>query len=247
METYRTSDYDLGAACTTGEGVQGAAGPGRQEESSVTPAAGKIRLPGLDTGIASTSREGVKGPPEGTIHQHDRLDVAVTSPWLQQLSPPWNDVVKKGLKKGGPLKTTGPPRSQNKQAHMKREQRNSGIIGTATESNIGVVKTKLVNVFATKFAPSLDADKLRVYLSGKLENETVTCRKIESACSRYGSFHITAECINVADMYEPNLWPTGIYVHRFYEAHGPRFLNNEGGSELKCHGTPAAQRENMSA
>ena len=102
-----------------------------------------------------------------------------------------------------------------------------------------MVTTKLVNVFATKFSPTLDADTLRDYLTGKLENETVTCRKIESTRSRYGSFHVTAECNNVADMYNPKLWPAGTYVRRYYEAHGPKVVGNEGVSELKCHGTPA--------
>lgn len=237
METYRSTDCREPGAALTGRWAHGHAVSGSQEESA-TPAA-----VGLDTGTAGHSREEVKGPLEGKTQQ-DRMDTAAASPLLDQVSPPWTDVVKKGLKKEGLFKTSGPPRSQNKRARLMRVQRNSGIIGTAPESTIGVVKTKLVHVFATKFAPSLDADTLRVYLTGKLENETVTCRKIESARSRYGSFHITAECMNVADMYDPQVWPAGIYVRRFYEARGIR-AHNEEGSERRRLGTPAAQRENM--
>ena len=118
---------------------------------------------------------------------------------------------------------------------------------TSTESNIGVVKTELVNVFATRFSPTLDAVSLRDYLMEKLETKMVTCRKIESAHSRYGSFHITAECNNVTDMYNPKLWPEGTYVRRYYEACGPKVVGNEGGSELNCHGTPVAPHESQSA
>lgn len=90
-------------------------------------------------------------------------------------------VVKEARKKSGSLKVTVQRKPHNKQAHLKREQRNVGMFGTGTECNIGVVKTKLVNVFATRFSPNLDADTLRGYLSEKLENGKVTCRKIESA------------------------------------------------------------------
>ncbi|CAL8239593.1 unnamed protein product [Gadus morhua 'NCC'] len=38
---------------------------------------------------------------------------------------------------------------------------------------------------ALLFSPTLDADTLRDYLTEKLEAKTVTCRKIESARSRY--------------------------------------------------------------
>ena len=238
VETHRKSDYDPGTAGTAQEGVRGLAGSAHQEESKTSPA-WKSRLLGLDTGIASTSRGGVKGL-VGSAQKQELLDVAVTSPRSQLQTPQWSVVVKEGRKKSGSLKVTAPPKPHNK-------QRNVGIIGTGTESSIGVVTTKLVNVFATRFSPTLDADTLRDYLTGKLENETVTCRKIESTRSRYGSFHVTAECNNVADMYDPKLWPAGTYVRRYYEARGPKVFGNEGESELKCHGTPAATHESQSA
>ena len=97
-----------------------------------------------------------------------------------------------------------------------------------------------MNVFATKFSPTLNADTLRVYLSEKLGNGTVTCRKIESARSRFGSFHISAECNNVVDMYDPKLWPAGTYVRRYYEARGHRAVGNAEGSELNLNDTPVA-------
>ena len=44
------------------------------------------------------------------------------------------------------------------QAHLKQGQKKMGIIVTGTESNIKVLKTKLVSVFDTRFSPNLDAD-----------------------------------------------------------------------------------------
>lgn len=84
-----------------------------------------------------------------------------------------------------------------------------------------MIKTKLVSVFATRFSPDLDAKTLCDYLTEKL-GKTVTCRKIDSTRNRFSSFHVTAECNEVTDMYEPQLWPEGIYVRRYFEARKPR-------------------------
>ena len=160
------------------------------------------------------------------------LEVAALSAGPQPQSPQWSTVVKNGRKKERATDVAPKP-------HRKREQRNAGVVGTGKESNIGVVKTKLVKVFATKFSPTLDADTLCGYLAEKLENNTVTCRKIESANNRYSSFHITAECNNVADMYDPNLWPAGIYVRRYYEPRGKGSVAEGGWSGLRA--PPLAQ------
>ena len=90
------------------------------------------------------------------------------------------------------------------------------IVGTSLVSTIKTVKTKLVSVFATKFAPDLDAETLSLYLKEKLHRD-VTCVKIDNDRSRFGSFKVTAECDNIADMYSPELWPEGAFVRRYYE------------------------------
>ena len=102
-----------------------------------------------------------------------------------------------------------------------------GIIGTSTENNIQVIKTKLVSVFASRFSHNLDADTLRNYLTEKLGNKSVTCRKIDSAQNRFSSFQVTAECNEVHDMYDPQLWPDGTHVRRYYEARRLRANNSE--------------------
>lgn len=103
----------------------------------------------------------------------------------------------------------------------KRERKKTGIIGTGTASIKQAVKTKMVSVFATKFDLSLDAATLSDYLKVKLGRE-VMCRKIESAHSRFSSFQVTAECNEVPEMYDPQLWPAGSFVRRYYEIRLPR-------------------------
>lgn len=82
-------------------------------------------------------------------------------------------------------------------------KRKTGIAGKAsTGRRIQAVQIKLVNVFTTRLAPELGVDTLGNFLKEKI-NYTVTCRKIDAERSRFGSFHISAICKNVEDMYDP--------------------------------------------
>lgn len=71
-----------------------------------------------------------------------------------------------------------------------------------------------------KFDLNLNTDTLSVYLKKKLGWE-VNCRKIDSMRSRYSSFCVTAECNDVVEMCDPQLWPAGYYIWRYYEPRPP--------------------------
>lgn len=101
------------------------------------------------------------------------------------------------------------------------ERKKTGTVGTGTESNIKTITTKMVSVFASRFDPNLNADTLFVYLRDKLGRE-VNCPKIETSRSRISSFSVTAECNNVAEMYDRHLWPAGSFVRRYFEPRQPR-------------------------
>ncbi len=90
------------------------------------------------------------------------------------------------------------------------------VVGTGAVGNIRMVKTKLVSVFVSKFTPDLDALTLSEYLKEKLGRD-VACQKIETVQSRYSSFKVSAECNEVSEMYDPQLWPEGAFVRRYYE------------------------------
>lgn len=95
----------------------------------------------------------------------------------------------------------------------------------------------MVSVCATKFDPNLDANTLSVYLKEKLVRE-VNCLKIELTRSRFSSFCVTAECNNVAEMYDPQLWPAGSFVRRYFEPRQPR---GAGGWAAGLEGNPRSQ------
>lgn len=129
-------------------------------------------------------------------------------------SPPWNRVVSEGKRRKKPAPGSRKPSIDSKLHKPIRKK--PGIVGTGT-TTIQAVQTKMVSVFATRFDPNLEADTLSDYLKSKL-GRPVECRKIETLHGRFSSFQVTAECKEVAEMYDTELWPTGSFVRRFYEA-----------------------------
>lgn len=75
------------------------------------------------------------------------------------------------------------------------------IAGTGAVDYIKTVKS----VFAFRFSPDLDTEMLSLYLKEKLGHE-VTCPRIDTVNSRYASFNVSAECKDVDEMYNPELW-----------------------------------------
>lgn len=134
----------------------------------------------------------------------------------QPKSPSWNLVVSEGKRRKNATSGISLRKPSSDPTYSKPVRKKPGIIGTGTTS-IQAVQTKMVSVFATRFDPCLEADTLSNYLKSKL-GRAVECRKIETVHGRFSSFHVTAECKEVAEMYDPDLWPTGSFVRRYYEA-----------------------------
>ena len=57
----------------------------------------------------------------------------------------------------------------------------------------------------------------------------VTCQKIHNVRSRFGSFKVTVECIDVSEMYTPELWPEVALVRHYYE---PRMASVVGSNNV---------------
>lgn len=130
-------------------------------------------------------------------------------------SPKWSQVVKRGLQQHRqPVAIKPASHSGNPTLRWRKAVKT--IVGTGAAGNIKMVKTKLVSVFASKFYPDVDTETLRAYLEGKLGHD-VTCQKITTVNNRYASFKVSAECSDVAVMYNPELWPEGTFVRRYYE------------------------------
>lgn len=135
-------------------------------------------------------------------------------------SPKWTQVVKKS-RRATTEDTAAEPRNLAP-GQVKRARLTKPIVGTGTMGNIRTVKTKLVSVFASRFSPELDEATLALYLKEKLGRD-VTCNKLDTVHNRFSSFKVCAECNDVKEMYDPDVWPEGALVRRFYE---PRRVGN---------------------
>ena len=143
----------------------------------------------------------------------------------------WSTVAKRGAQR---LRNVNPG-TNRPTAVVGRRRRQSNmrpIVGTGDVSDIRIVKTKRVSVFATRFTKDLDSVTLSTYLRGKLGRE-VECQKFVSEHGRFASFKVTAECDKVDEMYATDLWPEGAHVRRFFE---PRRAGAGGRNTPAVHG-----------
>ena len=76
---------------------------------------------------------------------------------------------------------------------------------------------------------STDTEILRAHLENKLGRD-VSCERIATVNSRYASFKISAECQDAGDMYNPEHWPEGAYVRRFYEPRTAGVIGSNAGA-----------------
>lgn len=143
----------------------------------------------------------------------------------------WSAVVKNGKRQPGAVKSGAPG--------SRKPGKRLAIVGTGAASHIKTVTTKLVSVFASKFSPDLDVETLTDFLKVQLCRE-VTCQKIATANSRFASFKVTAECKDVVEMYNPDIWPVGTYVRRFYEPRSRAVGSNRAGVGAQMSGAPLA-------
>ena len=126
----------------------------------------------------------------------------------------------------GPAATGGPttatqthaqhkaPSKNNASAGVKR-RRQEGIIGCAKTDEIKVKTSRMVHIFASRFEPGQSTEGLKSYLVSKLGFE-VTCTKIDTIKKKFTSFHVQAECQDPQLLLDPDIWPEGAYVRRYY-------------------------------
>ena len=138
----------------------------------------------------------------------------------------WSTVVKKRPAQRKSVNRSAQP--VPKQRVKSDQRRLKPVVGTGVQGAIKVVKTKMVHVFATKFTPDLDANTLSTYLREKL-NRVVNCERIVTVGTRYSSFKVWAECNDVEELYNSNIWPKGSLVRRYFE---PRKMGVKGTSQI---------------
>lgn len=192
-------------------------------------------------GTPSMDNGGGTATPDGTDGSRPAQPVD-PAPGRTQ-APAWSMVVKEGRRLNQVPENSAHrrPTPSTVKTPTRYVRKKTGIIGTGVVSNILAVKTKMVSVFATKFDLNVDANTLSDYLKMKLGRE-VKCRKIETKQSRFSSFCDTVECNEVAELYDPQLWPARSFVRRYYE---PRRSRGAVGGPYGPEDVPRPQEEGL--
>lgn len=187
----------------TGHGGTGLRAAGKQS-GAVDSLEGETRV--VDSACSLTQAE---DPLSSHGERPSQVEFSGGTTLLPPSSPKWSKVVKSGQQRfAKPAPRIGLSTSGQRKVKT--------VVGTGATGNFKMIKTKLVSVFASKFSPDLEAETLRTYLKNKLGHD-VSCDKIDTVNDRYASFKVTAECNTVDVMYDPELWPDGTFVRRYYE------------------------------
>jgi len=95
-----------------------------------------------------------------------------------------------------------------------------GIIGTKKSNNIAVNGTRLMKVFVTRLHSDTSTEGLENYLKEDCDINA-KCTKLKTRFDTYSSFKVEAQCLPGFDFLNPEIWPAGTFVKRFYEKRQP--------------------------
>ena len=99
-----------------------------------------------------------------------------------------------------------------------KHKSNNAIIGKkdGSSSNLSVCKGKFASVFVTRFAPDTSAEDVKSYVESNLKVK-VKCEKLNTKYDTDTSFKVEGNMQNPGDLMNPEAWPEGILIRRFYQ------------------------------
>ena len=82
-------------------------------------------------------------------------------------------------------------------------------------------------MFATRYGPNVDISYVKSDLEVKLKITTgkdhiVNVERVRSRFDSYSSFKITCMCDDISVLYNPSIWPKGIFVKRWVDHRNSR-------------------------
>lgn len=204
-------------------GHNGFAGPVRWLEAGnvSTDHAAKFAAAGDADSLAEVT-EILEDRHRGELQRPKLLTMESATPTHSPGLSKWSDAVRKGKRKSTEEYQHG---TRSGKSSLGQKKTGKTIVGTGDAGGIKMITTKRVSVFASRFSPDIDAEVLRTHLASKL-GHGVLCERIVTVNTRYASFKVSAECKEIGDMYNPELWPEGTYVRRFYEPRKAGIIGN---------------------
>ena len=87
-------------------------------------------------------------------------------------------------------------------------------------------------VFLSRLRPETSCEEVHHFAQSQFSTATsITCTQLKSKFDSYSSFHLTIQGISFSDSINPNNWPEGVLVKRFYYKSGTDNVSNSQKSE----------------
>ena len=89
------------------------------------------------------------------------------------------------------------------------------VIGTMGSSTVKAKTGRYVAVFISRLLPETTAEEMEAFVQDT-HHLSSKCVKLDTKHQSYASFKVEVTCDNIPDMYDPEKWPVGAYVRRYY-------------------------------
>ena len=97
----------------------------------------------------------------------------------------------------------------------KRATRTKTVIGTRGESSVKARTGRYIAVFVSRILPDTTEEEMQEYVQ-ETHNMPSKCTKLQTKYNDYSSFKVEVMSDNVSEVYNPEKWPVGAYIRRFY-------------------------------
>ena len=108
------------------------------------------------------------------------------------------------------------PSSDGFQLVSRKKTKTKSIIGSGvSNSQLKASSGRFSSVFISRLSPDTSCEDIIKYANDSLKL-SVKCEKLKSKFDSYASFKIDVVCNNPAMLYNPESWPSGILVRKFF-------------------------------
>lgn len=95
-------------------------------------------------------------------------------------------------------------------------RRPSLLLGTGRSSNIAAVKKRTWSLFISRANTETTSDDIVYHVRSIMPRANVECNQLQTRYNTYKSFKLNVVCENIETLMDPNSWPEGILVRKFF-------------------------------
>ena len=115
----------------------------------------------------------------------------------------------------------GPNENSDNSSHMWtliKQRKPSAKIGKLKTTTIKSVEKKMkpAEIFISRLDPLTTTEELTTFVKKQFPDSSVSCEQLATKYDTYSSFHVSIQNIAFKEIYNPNNWPSGILVKRFF-------------------------------